>query len=344
MKRGYVGDIVPLLPAMMAGATMDQAHSPPHLPHQSPSHSPPQSPPYLPPHSSHLCPYESTSHLRVTSLEKELKDTKQTLGNVVLNLVKKVKSLEKALKRKSKKVFVSASEGEEPEDQGRIIHDIDDDPLVSLVRESMKENVSKAKSTDKGKKYRRRVWSMAKKINTQLDAEDEINTGRVEINSGIEDVNTEGKAQMVEEDIQATYKTKEQIRQEEAGLEEAIRLQDQMDEEAEVQKATQFYTEEDWDTIRANLEANTKVVKSLQGESISNDDFSKRMVEMINEKKKFYAEQKAKAKRKLKTEFEKLMNSIESFVPMETEARVKRHGLQLEQETLKKQKIDIEDA
>ncbi|GJU12183.1 hypothetical protein Tco_1134579 [Tanacetum coccineum] len=36
---------------------------------------------------------------------------------------------------------------------------------------------------------------------------------------------------MVEEDIQATHKTKEQIRQEEAGLEEAIRQQDQMDEE-----------------------------------------------------------------------------------------------------------------
>ncbi|GKF86382.1 hypothetical protein Tco_0254209 [Tanacetum coccineum] len=46
----------------------------------------------------------------------------------------------------------------------------------------------------------------------------------------------------------------------------------------------------------------------------------------------------------LKTEFEKLFKSIESFVPMETEARVKRHGLQLEQETLKKQKIDIQDA
>ncbi|GJU61356.1 hypothetical protein Tco_1243191 [Tanacetum coccineum] len=46
----------------------------------------------------------------------------------------------------------------------------------------------------------------------------------------------------------------------------------------------------------------------------------------------------------LKTEFEKLMKSIESFVPMETKARVKRHGLQLEQETAKKQKFDIEDA
>ncbi|GJX31353.1 hypothetical protein Tco_0241208 [Tanacetum coccineum] len=288
--------------------------SPPHSPHQSPPHSPFQSPPYSPPHSSPPRSYEApflegnTSGsvkasiqlkelmilvpslvTRVTSLEKELKDTKQTLGNVVLKLVKKVKSLEKALKRKSKKVIVSASEGEEPEDQGRIIQDIDDDPLVSLVRESMKEkstdfvtptkalgkaqeeeeisptileaaktlskvasqSVSKAKSTDKDKRYKRRARSMAKKINTELDDEDEINTGRVEINSSIKDVNTgsskvdtgrtsistssiihspkkgqrERKAQMVEEDIQATYKTKEQIRKEEAGLEEAIKLQ-----------------------------------------------------------------------------------------------------------------------
>ncbi|GKC09334.1 hypothetical protein Tco_1000944 [Tanacetum coccineum] len=38
----------------------------------------------------------------------------------------------------------------------------------------------------------------------------------------------EGKAQMIEEDIQATHKTKEQIRQEEAGLEKAIKLQAQL--------------------------------------------------------------------------------------------------------------------
>ncbi|GJV13416.1 hypothetical protein Tco_1354957 [Tanacetum coccineum] len=56
---------------------------------------------------------------RINSLEKELKDTKQTLGNVVLKLVKKVKTLETALKRKSKKVLISESEGEESEDQGR---------------------------------------------------------------------------------------------------------------------------------------------------------------------------------------------------------------------------------
>ncbi|GJX24954.1 hypothetical protein Tco_0231250 [Tanacetum coccineum] len=90
---------------------------------------------------------------RITSLEKELKETKHILGNVVLKLVKKVKSLEIALKRKSKK--------------GRL-----------------KKNKSVLQS------WRRRVRLMAKNINTGLDVEDEINTGRVEINTGIEDVNT----------------------------------------------------------------------------------------------------------------------------------------------------------
>ncbi|GKG45215.1 hypothetical protein Tco_0495293, partial [Tanacetum coccineum] len=77
MKRGYAGDIVPLLPAMLAGAAMDQGEgsaqpaephpifvdpllstslpphqSPPHSPYQSPPHLPFQSPPYSPPHSS----------------------------------------------------------------------------------------------------------------------------------------------------------------------------------------------------------------------------------------------------------------------------------------------------
>ncbi|GKB07938.1 hypothetical protein Tco_0836222 [Tanacetum coccineum] len=67
-------------------------------------------------------------------LEKELKETKQTLGNDVLTLVKKAKSLEVALKRMSKRVILSDSEDEETENQGRKIQDIDDDPLVSLVR------------------------------------------------------------------------------------------------------------------------------------------------------------------------------------------------------------------
>ncbi|GJS04464.1 hypothetical protein Tco_0320972 [Tanacetum coccineum] len=42
--------------------------------------------------------------------------------------------------------------------------------------------------------------------------------------------------------------------------------------------------------------------------------------------------------------YEKLMRSIESFVPIGSEERVKRAGVQLEQESSKKQKIVVEDV
>ncbi|GKE40790.1 hypothetical protein Tco_1464195 [Tanacetum coccineum] len=275
-------------------------------------------------------------------------------------------------KRKSKKEILSESEGEESEDQRRIIQDIDNDPLVSLVRESMKEkstyfvtptkalgeaqeeeisptileaaktlskvasqSVSKAKSTDKGKRYKRRASSVAKNINIGLDAEEEINTSIKEVSTGSTKVDSgtaskrgqrEGKAPMVEEDIQATHKTKEQMRQEQAGLEEAIKLQAQLDEEvakqihldkmiakrmaeeealseqqkkrkAQVQFEAQFYTEEEWDTIRAKLEANAELSKDVLGQDLPEQDFAKRMVDMVNQRKKHFAEERAKAKR-----------------------------------------------
>ncbi|GKF68512.1 hypothetical protein Tco_0198191 [Tanacetum coccineum] len=102
MKRGYAGDIVSLMAAMLAGAAVDQGNT--------------------------LGSAEDSVQLkelmvlvpklvtRINSLEKDLKDTKQTLGNVMLKLVKKVKTMETALKRKSKKVLISESEGKESED------------------------------------------------------------------------------------------------------------------------------------------------------------------------------------------------------------------------------------
>ncbi|GJQ99938.1 hypothetical protein Tco_0522923 [Tanacetum coccineum] len=435
--------------------------SPPHSPLQSPPHSPlhspHQSPPFSLPHFSPPRSYEAplpegntpgsaedsmqlkelmvlvpTLVTRINSLKKELKDTKQTLGNAVLKLVKKVKTLETGLKRKSKKEIVSESESEEPEDQGRIIQDIDDDPLVSLVRESMKEkstdfvtptkasgeaqeeeisltileaaktmskvasqSVSKAKSTDKGKRYRRRTRSMAKKIDTGLDDEEEINTGREEINTGIEEVSTgstkvdsgtaskrgqrEGKAPMVEEDIQATRKTKEQMRQEEAGLEEAIKLQAQLDEE--VIKQIHLDKMEDWDAIKAKLEANAELKKDVLEKDLSEQDFAKRMVDMVNQRKKHFTEERAKAKRnkpmtqsqlriymsnylknqgtwklsqlkklkfeEIKEEFDKVVQQIDTFVPINleaTKAKLKRYGEELQTKTSKKQRFDDKDV
>ncbi|GKD20979.1 hypothetical protein Tco_1222682 [Tanacetum coccineum] len=64
----------------------------------------------------HLVPNLIT---KVDSLETKLKQTKLTMGNVIVKLVKKVKKMEDILKRRH--VVLTDLEDEEPEDQGRII-------------------------------------------------------------------------------------------------------------------------------------------------------------------------------------------------------------------------------
>ncbi|GJV13490.1 hypothetical protein Tco_1355031 [Tanacetum coccineum] len=194
MKRGYAGDFVPLLPAMLAGAAVDQGEGsaqpaephhtpvdpisstsqpphpspppsspltshhhpspPPHSPPPSPHQSPPFSPPHYSPPRSYEAPLpegntsgsaEDSMQLkelmnivpklvsRIKTLETELQQTKTTYGKAVLTLVKRVKILEKSLKRKTQKVVISGSEGEEPEDQGRKIQDRIIAKLLSLT-------------------------------------------------------------------------------------------------------------------------------------------------------------------------------------------------------------------
>ncbi|GJX93075.1 hypothetical protein Tco_0347661 [Tanacetum coccineum] len=267
-EMGYAEDIVPLLPAMLAEAAVDQGEgstqpaephhtpvnpisstsqppipspphpspsplspyqspppsphqspppslnqSPPHSPYQSPPHSPFQSPPFSSPHFSPPRSYEAPLSECITSRSAEVSIQLKELMVLVPSLVTRVTTL----KRKSKKVIVSESESKEPEDQGRIIQDIDDDPLVSLVRESMKEKKNQLlKARDIIGRARH-----AKNINIRLDVEEEINTGIKDVNTGSTKVDSsiaskrgqrEEKAPMVEEDIQATHKIKEQMR------------------------------------------------------------------------------------------------------------------------------------
>ncbi|GKD11710.1 hypothetical protein Tco_1196117 [Tanacetum coccineum] len=304
--------------------------SPPHPspPHQSPPHSPPHPTPHSPPHSTpHYSPTRSYEAPipegnilgsvvdsvqlkeltvlvpklvnRIGSLEKELKETKQTLGNAVLTLVKKVKTLEVALKRKSKKVIVSESE----------------------EKESMKEKLAdfvtptKALGEAQEEEISPTILEAAKTLSKVASYGDEINTGRVEINTGIEDVNT-GSTKVDTEDIQATHKTKEQIRQEEAGLDEAIRLQAQMDEEV----AKQIHLDK-----MAKLEANYRGSQESSGRkykqwmNLQKDEYMSTFIK--NQSSWKLSQLKKLSFEELKTEFEKLMKSIESFVPMETKGK-----------------------
>ncbi|GJU75249.1 hypothetical protein Tco_1272319 [Tanacetum coccineum] len=386
----------------------------------------------------HLVPNLIT---KVDSLETELKQTKLTMGKAIVKLVKKVKKLEAILKRRH--VVLTDSEDEEPEDQGRIFQDIDDDPLGSKgdfvtptkpSGEAQEEEISpttleaakilskvasqKSKSVDKGKRYKRRKESKGKDISTGFE---EVNTGFEKVNAGGSGVSTgsgpvssargqrEGKAPMIVEETQAPKRTKEQIQQEEASLAEAIRLQTLEEEEtakqvhldallakrmeeeelteqqkqrkAQVQFEAQHYTKEDWDAIRAKLEANAELTKSVLGKEFPEEDFAKKMVELVNQRKKFFAEERAKARRskpmtqsllrnymmnylknqgtwkltqlkklsfeEVKEEFDKLVKQVESFVPMNieaTKAQLKRYGEELQTEISKKQRIDDKDV
>ncbi|GJW71689.1 putative ribonuclease H-like domain-containing protein [Tanacetum coccineum] len=134
----------------------------------------------------------------------------------------------------------------------------------------------------------------------------------------------EGKAPMISEET--PKKSKEQVLQEEASLAEAIRLDTQQREEvakqvhldsllaqriaeeeelneqqkkrkAQVQFEAQHYTNEDWDLIRAKIEANAELSKSMLGSELQGEDFAKKMVDLVNQRKKYFAEERAKAKR-----------------------------------------------
>ncbi|GJV25688.1 hypothetical protein Tco_1378383 [Tanacetum coccineum] len=214
----------------------------------------------------------------------------------------------------------------------------------------------------------------------------------------------EGKAPMIIEE--APKKSKEQILQEEASLAEAIRLDTLQKEEeakqvhldsllaqrlaeeeelseqqkkrrAQVQFEAQHYTDEDWDLIRAKIEANAELSKSMLGSDLQGEDFAKKMVDLVNQRKKYFAEERARAKRnkpmtqsqlrtymmnylknqgtwklsqlknlsfeEVKEEFDKLVKQVESFAPINFEATkdsLKRFGEELQTKTSKRLKSD----
>ncbi|GKA72489.1 hypothetical protein Tco_0778705 [Tanacetum coccineum] len=284
--------------------------------------------------------------------------------------------------------------------QGKTSGEEDISPTTLEAAKTLSKVASqRSKSVDKGKRYKRRKESKGKDIDTGFEdistGFEEVNTGGLGVSTGSGPVSSargqrEGKAPMIVEETQAPKRTKEQIQQEEASLAEAIRLQTLEEEEtakqvhldallakrlaeeeelteqqkqrkAQVQFEAQHYTEEDWDAIRAKLEANAELTKSVLGKELPEEDFAKKMVELVNQRKKFFAEERAKARRRtwklsqlkklkfeeIKEEFEKLVKQIDTFVPINieaTKAQLKRYGEELQTEISKKQRIDDKDV
>ncbi|GKA15593.1 hypothetical protein Tco_0695340, partial [Tanacetum coccineum] len=188
----------------------------------------------------------------------------------------------------------------------------------------------KPKSIDKGRRYKRRKETKGKKVVTSLNFQEEVSTGAEGVITGSIKVSTvsgqvstdsinksipspdkgqrEGKAHMIIEE--APKKTKEQILQEEASLAEAIRL-DTLEKEEEAKQVhldsllaqriaeeeeAQHYTDEDWDLIRAKIEANAELSKSVESFAPINFEATKASL------KRFGEELQTKTPKRLKSD------------------------------------------
>ncbi|GJV73063.1 hypothetical protein Tco_1493058 [Tanacetum coccineum] len=155
-------------------------------------------------------------------------------------------------------------------------------------------------------------------------------------------------------------KSKEQVLQEEASLAEAIRIaeeeelnEQQKKRKAQVQFEAQHFTNEDWDLIRAKLEDNAELSKSMLGSEAQGEDFAKKMVDLVNQRKKYFAEQRAKAKRNKPITQTQLKTYMMNYLKNQgtwklsqlktTKASLKRFGEELQTKTPKRLKEDKDD-
>ncbi|GJW06227.1 putative ribonuclease H-like domain-containing protein [Tanacetum coccineum] len=302
---------------------------------------------------------------RIDSLEMDLKQTKLTMGNAIVKLVKKVKKLEGFLQRRN--LVLTDLEDEEPEAQGRKSQDDPQDssiqglvtPPTTKVHASGEEQVEdispntleaaktlskvaslKSRCIDKGRRYKRRKETKSKKYPclelSEMMAGAEKGHTAGEFNAGIvsagEDNGTKRRTSSMLKLQKKKSWTEQQERKEKA--------QAQFEEE----------------------------------------DFARELVDLVNQRKKFFAEERAKAKRnkpmtqsqlktymmnylknqgtwkitqlkklsfeEVKEEFDKLVKQIESFAPISfeaTKASLKRFGEEFQKKTPKRLKEEKDD-
>ncbi|GJR72811.1 hypothetical protein Tco_0085176 [Tanacetum coccineum] len=160
---------------------------------------------------------------KVETLEPILKQTKLTYGAAYTKLIMKVKKLQhkvktsKARRRVGLVVLEDEDELEDPSKQGRKIAQIDEDEGITLVQMS---------AQTQGRNEHDFEFIAPEEDYT---AKPNISTANVPVSTAAKRKD-KGKAIMKEaEPVQK--KTKFQLEQERLGLEEALRLQEQLDEE-----------------------------------------------------------------------------------------------------------------
>ncbi|GJX50097.1 hypothetical protein Tco_0276942 [Tanacetum coccineum] len=291
---------------------------------------------------------------RIDSLQTYLKQSKLTIGSAIMKLVKKVKKLEGLVT--PSKTTVNAS-GEEQ------VEDISPNTLEAAKTLSSVAS-QKPKSIDKGRRYKRRKKTKEKKVVTSLDFQEEVSIGYAErVNTGSIKVSTVSgqvstvSGQKLLRRLRNKFYRRDALscrmlsdwnsleKEEEAKqvhldslLAQRLAEEEELNEQqnkrrAQVQFEAQHYTDEDWDLIRAKIEANAELSKSVLGSDLQGEVFAKKMVELNL------------SFEEVKEEFDKLVKQVESFAPINFEAtkdNLKRFGEELQTKNSKRLKSDEE--
>ncbi|GKC58976.1 hypothetical protein Tco_1086574 [Tanacetum coccineum] len=283
---------------------------------------------------------------RCEALETDLRQTKKVYGDAFTRLIKKVKKLEKTVKisqaRRRSRVVISNDE-EELEDhskQGRsIIEEIDQDAGVTLVTPTHTKNVHtytrrrRAVSTGSG------GVSSASRLSST--AEESVSIAGTSM-----PVSTAGMVQEASTPSSVAIKDKALKLQEEFDAAERQRM-------AQVHQAAQGFTDVEWDDVLTRVAADEDFVQQLQaGEKCSEEDLPMKLVELVNQRKKLFAQQRAEAKRnKPMTPAQQkdymsnyIKNqeggySIKQLKSLSFEPRLKRAGQDVLEKLVKRQKI-----
>nr|GEW12621.1 putative ribonuclease H-like domain-containing protein [Tanacetum cinerariifolium] len=261
---------------------------------------------------------------KVDSLEADLKYTKQIYRAAYTKLIMKVERLEKTVKssqvRKREKIVVSDDEElKDPSKQGRsMIEEIDQDTEVTLVTPIKVSTQGEAQSLESQHEDQLRVFSDAKvlaevaKVHTYARRR-AISTASGGISIAAELVSTagasmpvstagmvdKGKAIMQESKPEQTT-TKLQQRQERAGYEAVVRLQEQLDEEerqriARVHEEASSFNVDEWEDIPATIEADEELVLRIQAEErekYSEAEKASLLVDLINQRNIYFTQQR----------------------------------------------------
>ncbi|GJS09768.1 hypothetical protein Tco_0366564 [Tanacetum coccineum] len=279
---------------------------------------------------------------RIDSLETDLKQIKLTMGSAIVKLVKKVKKLEGILKRRN--MDLSVSEEEEPEAQGRKSQD---DPLVSLVQGLVtpSKTTVNASGEEQVKDISPTTLEAAKTLSRVASQKPKsIDKGR---SINVSTVSGQEEASLAEAIRLDTLQKEEKAKQVhlDSLLAQRLAEKEELNEQqkkrrAQVQFEAQHYTNEDWDLIRAKIEANAELSKSVLGSDLQGEDFAKKMVELGTWK---LSQLKNLSFEEVKEEFDKLVKQVESFAPINFEATkdsLKRFGEELQTKTSKRLKSD----